>query len=362
MGVPQARKPLKQAMASARDEASGRSRMPGLTEGVSHVPAPVRLGDRAALVKRGLLKGRVLFSSSGSYPLSVFSVLPYDSRLERALHHRRADTIMPIATGVVSSKGESFEHLLHAAWGRCSQCTRRRESRTEHPRLVDYDPTVLDDSTMSHESVRNLVEGEGYIMSILPFRPERVIKLALNEQFRQMLSESAPGLTFTMIRTLRQKVTSMWFKFGGDLCTVALAFVFFDKLVLLKGVVNKENRRLTMACCLLLAFKLNEQQENVVSTKIIPSLVPGPAISDIWGPIEDTLGVHRKQVVKSEFTVFSLLGFSMHLRVAEVMPAFERCIFAVGKTREAYIDNDMWQLQQEAMAMEAEGEADDFEF
>ena len=63
--------------------------MPGLTEGVSHVPAPVRLGDRAALVKRGLLKGRVLFSSSGSYPLSVFSVLPYDSRLERALHHRR---------------------------------------------------------------------------------------------------------------------------------------------------------------------------------------------------------------------------------------------------------------------------------
>jgi hypothetical protein len=31
-------------------------------------------------------------------------------------------------------------------------------------------------------------------------------------------------------------------------------------------------------------------------------------------------------VVKSEFTVFSLLGFSMHVRVAEVMPGFHRCL------------------------------------
>ena len=98
-----------------------------------------------------------------------------------------------------------------------------------------------------------------------------------------------------------------------------------------------------MACCILLAFKLNEQQENVVKSKYIPSYASGPTIADIWDPIESTLNVTRKNVVKSEFTVFSLLGFNMHLRVHEVMPNFHRCLRTLGVDREAYIDNDMWE-------------------
>jgi hypothetical protein len=107
-----------------------------------------------------------------------------------------------------------------------------------------------------------------------------------------------------------------------------------------------------MACCILLAFKLNEQQENVVKSKYISSFSAGPSIADIWEPIESTLNVNRKNVVKSEFTVFSLLGFSMHLRVAEVMPNFYRCLRTVNIDREVYIDSDMWDSCLAGMSME----------
>jgi hypothetical protein len=85
-----------------------------------------------------------------------------------------------------------------------------------------------------------------------------------------------------MIRNLRQKVTTMWHKLvagplrwysilcvglvevsptqlaaisrvccrlDSDLSTIALALVFFDKLVLLKSVVNKVHRRSNCTSC-----------------------------------------------------------------------------------------------------------------
>jgi hypothetical protein len=45
--------------------------------------------QRRDLIKDGLLKGVSFFSSANAYPLSVFSVLPYDSRLEKTLSQRR---------------------------------------------------------------------------------------------------------------------------------------------------------------------------------------------------------------------------------------------------------------------------------
>jgi hypothetical protein len=219
----------------------GRARLTGQVEGVVHLRMPVPAEDRSELLKCGLLRGRVLFAASGAYPVGVFSVLPYDSRLERSLNHRRCegtrkggvwgvgsarvvghvcvcvrvcmcvclcmcvcarayrgqwasypatlhhltrpcglamleaawrgakpsmhgtgalnggpspdhwgvcckvpsvcvcmcvlpcvvcwcgsvDTIAPVSLGVVSSKGESFERLLHSAWGRaCNLCSR----------------------------------------------------------------------------------------------------------------------------------------------------------------------------------------------------------------------------------------------
>jgi hypothetical protein len=82
-------------------------------------------------------------------------------------------------------------------------------------------------------------------------------------------------------------------------CSQASPPVFHPPPSTLWGAQQQENRRLTMACCLLLAFKLNEQQENVGSAKTSPGHThePGPGISDIWDPIEDTLvGVPRRLV------------------------------------------------------------------
>lgn len=124
----------------------------------------------------------------------------------------------------------------------------------------------------------------------------------------------------------------------------------------------QEDRKLAMACCLILAHKFNDP-EGVAS------------LHKLWLPIEETLTVSRKQVLKMEFAVYFHLDFDFHVPLSDVVPHFERtlkvrlCIrFANGwligvdslqaleLTREKYIDEDMWQMH-----LEARGLADDLD-
>ena len=89
------------ARGGVRGETAGRARLAG-TEDVTRVnlPAHSHAGHagmldadqarvRKQLIKNGLRKGVSFFSSANTYPVCVFSVLPYDPRLEKTLNQRR---------------------------------------------------------------------------------------------------------------------------------------------------------------------------------------------------------------------------------------------------------------------------------
>ena len=77
-----------------------------------------------------------------------------------------------------------------------------------------------------------------------------------------------PSLTLSKIRSVKQQALVAAVKAKLEISTVALAIVYFERLCL-DCRVDKTNRRLSFAACLLLSIKINEAHVGLVMTKTV---------------------------------------------------------------------------------------------
>lgn len=100
-----------------------------------------------------------------------------------------------------------------------------------------------------------------YVVSYLPFVTSTRLKLQMNQHFSRVYPQLSQTLSYTKINRIRSLLAEVGSKEPGCLeleaCTVALAFNYFDRLVL-KNVVDKSNRRAVAGACLLLAIKISD--------------------------------------------------------------------------------------------------------
>eukprot|EP00669_Euglena_mutabilis_P014355 TRINITY_DN9418_c0_g1_i1.p2 TRINITY_DN9418_c0_g1~~TRINITY_DN9418_c0_g1_i1.p2 ORF type:complete len:164 (+),score=67.52 TRINITY_DN9418_c0_g1_i1:280-771(+) len=99
-----------------------------------------------------------------------------------------------------------------------------------------------------------------------------------------------------------------------EVSTVAYAVVYFEKIIMNRRV-NKENRKLMAAVCVLLAIKFWE-----------PSITSTTRLLPIVELLESAFGVTRRRLFAMEMTVFAELDFRLVLPGSHVYPHFVRLL------------------------------------
>ena len=84
--------------------------------------------------------------------------------------------------------------------------------------------------------------------AVIPFVRPPLLRRELNEQFALKHPQLSRSLTLSKIRAIKRELLSFAQEQDCELSTVALAHVYFEKLVL-RNVVNKMNRKLMAAVC-----------------------------------------------------------------------------------------------------------------
>ncbi|KAG0372717.1 CDK5 and ABL1 enzyme substrate 1 [Mortierella sp. AD032] len=268
-----------------------------------------------------------MFTTNHGSPLMISSVLRYnDDRAPNKRRRRRFDReyIQQITKeALIRKKANSFAHLL-------TQCNALDPDPQESSSSA-YDPYYLDDPELKTGKNRTVISLACYMGSVIQYTRPSDLKRELNEHFRSRHPTIDPSITLSKIRKVKTDLLAISEELDLEISTAALAYAYFEKLIL-KGswkgketnplstesntsIVTKENRKMIACVCLLLAYKVNEPKRS------------SGEFATLMKYMTKHMEVSAKDIKENEFHVFSLLEFNLYLPRQEFLPHFEQILY-----------------------------------
>ncbi|KAM9342089.1 CDK5 and ABL1 enzyme substrate 2 [Pholidichthys leucotaenia] len=176
--------------------------------------------------------------------------------------------------------------------------------------VTDYDPNLLSDPQWPCGKHKRVLIFASYMTTVIEYVKPSDLKKDMNETFKEKFPHIK--LTLSKIRSLKREMRAVGEDCGLQPVTIAMAFVYFEKLVL-QGRLNKQNRKLVSAACILLAAKISSDLRKQEVKHLIDKL-------------EERFRISRRELISFEFTILVALEMALYLPESKVMPHYRRLV------------------------------------
>ncbi|KAI4878659.1 hypothetical protein NFI96_019366 [Prochilodus magdalenae] len=176
--------------------------------------------------------------------------------------------------------------------------------------MTDYDPNLLSDPQWPCGKHKRVLIFASYVTTVIEYVKPSDLKKDMNETFREKFPHIK--LTLSKIRSLKREMRAVSEECGLQPVTIAMAYVYFEKLVL-QGRLNKHNRKLVSAVCVLLAAKISSDLKKQEVKLLIDKL-------------EERFRISRRELIPLEFPVLVALEMALYLPDSKVMPHYRRLV------------------------------------
>ncbi|XP_069383612.1 CDK5 and ABL1 enzyme substrate 2-like isoform X2 [Paralichthys olivaceus] len=190
---------------------------------------------------------------------------------------------------------------------------RLNNSVTQEPNVeevVEYDPNLLSDPQWPCGRHKRVLIFASYVTTVIEYVKPSDLKKNMNETFKEKFPHIQ--LTLSKIRSLKRDMRLASEECGLQPVTIAMAFVYFEKLVL-QGRLNKQNRKLVAAACVLLAAKISSDLRK-------------PEVKQLIDKLEERFRINGRELIPLEFPVLVALEMGLYLPESKVMPHYRRLV------------------------------------
>ncbi|XP_075702364.1 CDK5 and ABL1 enzyme substrate 2 isoform X2 [Rhinoderma darwinii] len=173
---------------------------------------------------------------------------------------------------------------------------------------IEYNPDILDDPQWPCGKHKRVLIFASYMTTVIEYVKPGDLKKDMNEMFKEKFPHVK--LTLSKIRSLKREMRNVAKESNMEPVTVAMSYVYFEKLVL-QGKVNKQNRKLCAGACVLLAAKISSDFKK-------------PELKHLLDKLEERFRANRRDLVVFELTVLVAMELALYLPEAQVLPHYRR--------------------------------------